>query len=231
MFERLLTLIDDDTLKIISNKKLLLVGVGGVGGYAFEALIRSGFSDITIVDGDTIALSNLNRQIITTEHNINEEKVLEAQKRALAINSKAHIKPIFAFLTKENFSEYINEDYDYIIDACDDIKVKIELIKYAQEKNIKIITCLGTGRKLNPCKLEITTLNKTYNDPLAKKLRSSLRRENINLKIPVVFSSEEAIKTVGTIGSAIFVPAVAGIYLANYIFKDILNNNYQESVK
>ena len=96
------------------------------------------------------------------------------------------------------------------------------MIKYAKTHNIKIITSLGTGRKFNPEKLEITTLNKTFNDPLAKKLRSELRKQNIDLNVPVVFSSEEALNTGNVIGSAIFVPACAGIFIANYIFRDII---------
>lgn len=222
MFERLEKLIGKEDLKKIEKAKVLLVGVGGVGGYALEALARSGFKEITIVDGDNIDLTNLNRQIITNIENIGYRKVKVAKNRVLSINPTININIIDILLTKENFEDYINDTYDYIIDACDDMKIKIELIKYAKENNIKIITCLGTGRKLNPTKLEITTLDKTYNDPLAKKLRYELRKENISLKIPVVFSREEAIKTDGMVGSAIFVPACAGLMLANYIFKDII---------
>ena len=129
------------------------------------------------------------------------------------------------YLNEENFNDFVNENYDYIIDACDDILVKILLLKYAKAHNIKIITSLGTGRKFDPSKLQITTLNKTFNDPLAKKLRNELRKQNIDLNIPVVFSSEEAINTGNVIGSAIFVPATAGILLANYVFKDILKKS------
>lgn len=222
MFERLEKLIGKEDLKRIEKSKVLLVGVGGVGGYALEALARSGFKEITVVDGDSVDLSNLNRQIITNIENIGKRKVKVAKNRVLLINPTININIIDILLTKENFEDYINDTYDYIIDACDDMKIKIELIKYAKENNIKIITCLGTGRKLNPTKLEITTLDKTYNDPLAKKLRYELRKENISLKIPVIFSIEEAIKTDGMISSAIFVPACAGIMLANYVFKDII---------
>ncbi len=222
MFERLLTIISEHDLNKIKNAKILLVGVGGVGGYALESLIRSGFEDISIVDGDVINISNLNRQIISKMDNLKHSKAQEAKLRAISINPNAKINAIEEFLTKENFSSIINDYYDYILDACDDIPIKIELIKYAKEHNIKIITCLGTGKKLDPTKLEITTLNKTYNDPLAKKLRYLLKKEDIDLKIPVVFSSEEAIKTENIVGSVIFVPASAGILLANYVFMDII---------
>lgn len=225
MFDRLLKLITEEDLKKIEKQKILLVGIGGVGGYTLESLIRSGFKNISIIDGDVISDSNLNRQIIAKTTNINKSKVAEAKIRCLEINPSANIKTIETFLTIDNFNDYINEEYDYIIDACDDIKVKIELIKYAKEHNIKIITSLGTGRKLDPLKLEITKLNKTFNDPLAKKLRTELRKRDIDLNVPVVFSSEGAIDTGDTIGSAIFVPATAGILLANYIFCDVIKKN------
>ncbi len=225
MFNRLLQLISLEDLKVIQKKRILLVGVGGVGGYALESLIRSGFQNITIIDGDVIDITNLNRQIIANTTNIGKLKSEVAKKRCLDINPGANIKAISVFLNQDNFQEYINKDYDYIIDACDDIKIKVLLIKYAQENEIKIISALGTGRRLDPTKLEIIKLNKTFNDPLAKKLRYELKKENISHNIPVVFSSEEAIKTEDTIGSAIFVPALAGILMANYIFNDAKEKN------
>lgn len=222
MFTRLIPLIGNDNLEKIKNAKILLVGVGGVGGFTLEALVRSGFNNITIVDGDTIEESNLNRQIIATKSNISKRKTEEALNRCLSINSDINIKTIDKMLTKDNFSKYINEDYDYIIDACDDLNIKVTLIKYAKTNNIKIISALGTGKKLNPKYLEITSLAKTENDPLARKLRSMVRKENLDLDIPVIFSKETSIDTKNIIGSCIFVPAVAGIYLANYVFLDII---------
>ena len=222
MFERLISLIGENNLKKIQDTKILLVGIGGVGGFTLEALVRSGFKNITIIDGDTIEESNLNRQIITSKENIGKDKTDEALNRYLLINPNLNLKAINIFLTKENFHEWINEYYDYIIDACDDIDIKVELIRYAEEKQIKIISALGTGKKLNPKYLEITKLNKTENDALAKKLRQRLRKENLSLNIPVVFSKETSIDTKNIIGSCIFVPSVAGIYLANYVFMDII---------
>lgn len=219
MFQRLLTIINEGDFKKIQNTSILLVGVGGVGGYSLEALIRSGFLNITIIDGDIIDITNLNRQIIATNENIGLSKVLEAKKRALNINGMANIKTVNTYLTKDNFDTYINEKYDFIIDACDDIDIKIELIKYARKNDINIICALGTGRKIKPELLKISTLNKTFNDPLAKKLRHELRKENMDLNIPVVFSEEEAINTNNEVGSMVFVPAVAGIYLANYVLR------------
>lgn len=223
MFERMLKIISDDDLEKIKKTKILLVGVGGVGGFALEALVRSGFGNITVIDGDIIEVSNLNRQIIALNNNLKESKVEEAIKRVKSINETVNIKGINVFLTEDNFKQYVNDDYDYIIDACDDLKVKLELVKYSVKNNIKIITCLGTGRKIKPELLKITSLDKTFNDPLAKKLRTLFRREQLSLKIPVIFSTEEAIKTEGMVGSLIFVPACAGIMLANYVLRDILN--------
>ena len=225
MFERLSALVSSKELNIIYKSKILLVGVGGVGGFAFEALIRSGFKNITLIDGDIIALSNLNRQIISNMTNIGQDKVNVAKNRALAINKDLNIEEHKVYLTKENFNLYINEAYDYIIDACDDIDIKIALIKYAHTHNIKIITCLGTRKKLDATSLEITKLNKTFNDPLAKKLRYLLRQENIDLNIPVVFSKEASIDTKNVIGSAIFVPGVAGLLMANKVFLDLIKTN------
>ena len=222
MFERLIPLIGKENLNKIKNTKILLVGIGGVGGFTLECLVRSGFENITIIDGDTIDESNLNRQLVTNKENINHLKVDEALNRYNKINSSLNLKGIKAFLTKENFQNYIKDDYDYIIDACDDIFIKVELIRYAEEKGIKIISALGTGKKLNPTYLQITTLDKTENDPLAKKLRNLVRKENLNIKIPVVFSKEEVRNKDKVIASAIFVPATAGIYLANYVFLDII---------
>ncbi len=223
MFDRILKLITKEELDNISSKHILLVGVGGVGGYVLESLIRSGFKHISIVDGDVIGLSNLNRQIIAKMDNLGCSKVLEAKKRVLSINPDANIEVIDKFLTVDNMHEYIKEDYDYIIDACDDVKIKIELIKYAKEKEIPIIVSLGTGRKMNPSLLEVTSLNKTFNDPLAKKLRYELKKQDISLNIPVVFSREEAVDTDGCVGSVIFVPSVAGILMANVVFEHFIN--------
>lgn len=224
MFERLLALISEEDFRKIQDCRVLLVGVGGVGGYALEALVRSGFRNITIVDGDVIAESNLNRQIISKRSNIGEFKVDEAEKRVLEISRDANIKKIKVMLTKDNFNDYINSDFDYIIDACDAIDIKVLLVKYAVSKNIKIVSSLGMAKRLNALDVTLTTLDKTSDCPLAKKMRHDLRKEGMNLNIPVVFSREGVVSTSNeALGSAVFVPAVAGIYLANYVFKDIIN--------
>lgn len=222
MYERTLKIINKEQFNKIIKKPILLVGLGGVGGYALESLVRFGFQNITIVDHDNISLSNLNRQIIATSENIGLAKAEEAQKRATKINKNINIKVLATFLTKDNISQ-LSTKYDYIIDACDTITTKLELIKFAIKNNIKIISCLGTGNRLDPTKLVITDIWQTNYDPVAKILRKLLRDNNINTKIPVIWSKEIPIKTGDSQpGSICTVPAVAGIYMVSYIINDSL---------
>ena len=181
MLDRLHLILDDITINNFKNAKILIVGIGGVGGYALECLVRSGFENITIVDSDIIDKSNLNRQIISLNSNLGINKTEVAKKRSLDINPKATINIINEFVLEDNISVLFKNDYDYIIDACDTITTKILLIKNAYEKNIKIISCLGTGNRFDSTRLGITKLNKTYNDPLAKNLRRILREKNLKI--------------------------------------------------
>lgn len=223
--DRILKIIPKEKLDVIQNLKVLIIGVGGVGGYALESLVRTGIKNITIIDKDKIDESNLNRQIIALKSNINKSKVEEAKKRALDIRSNINIKTYELFLDKNNLVSTLDENkYDYIIDACDNITVKLELIKYAQENNIELISSLGTGNRLNPEELKITTLDKTYNDPLGKVLRKLVKDNNLNKKVTVLWSKEIPIKTLDrTPGSLMFVPASAGILIASYIIRKELN--------
>ncbi len=223
--DRILKLIDKDAFDKIQNLKVLIVGVGGVGGYALEALVRSGVLNITIIDKDKIEESNLNRQIISLKSNITRSKVEEAKIRALNIRSDANIIAIEKFLTKDNLIDTLNNiKYDYIIDACDNVTVKVELIDYALKNSINIISCVGTGNRFNPEELEITTLNKTYNDPLAKVMRKILKERHIKDKVTVCWSKELPLKIDSrTPGSMIFVPASAGILIASYIIRKEIN--------
>lgn len=222
MFERTLQVIDENVFRKVQSSKILLVGVGGVGGFALEALVRSGFINITIIDHDVIDESNLNRQIITNCENIGKNKIEEAKKRCLDINPNLNIDAKTVFLGENNIDDIVDCEYDYIIDACDTITTKYLLIKTALEKNIKIISCMGTGNRLNPSKLSVTTLNKTNNDPLAKAMRSILKKNQVSSKIPVVWSSELPRKTnTRSPGSLIMVPATAGMLLVYYILDEI----------
>ena len=222
MYERTLKIINKEQFNKIIKKPILLVGLGGVGGYALESLVRFGFQNITIIDHDNISLSNLNRQIIATSENIGLAKAEEAQKRATKINKNINIKVLATFLTKDNISQ-LSTEYDYIIDACDTITTKLELIKFAIKNNIKIISYLCTLNRLDTTKLVITDIWQTNYDPVAKILRKLLRDNNINTKIPVIWSKEIPIKTGDSQpGSICTVPAVAGIYMVSYIINDSL---------
>lgn len=224
MFERNISLIGNDKFNLLKTKKVLIVGLGGVGGYALETLIRSGFTNIDIVDFDKIDITNLNRQIITTQKNIGLLKVQEATLRAKAINPDININTYPLFLTYENANEILSNNYDYIIDACDSVDTKVELIKYSLNNNIKLISSMGTAKKMDPTKLSITTLDKTNYDPLAKVMRKKIKDLKLNIKKVKVVSSTEIPLTSETLGSFMMVPATAGILCAKYIIDDILND-------
>ena len=224
MFDRLLKLISEDDLAKLNKTKVLLVGVGGVGGNALEALVRAGIGNITIVDSDKIEESNLNRQIISLHSNIGEEKVDVAKKRMLDINPNLNINTINEFISQDNIDILFNDTYDYIIDACDTVSTKVLLIKEAKLRDINIISCMGTGNRFDPSRVKIVDIAKTSNDPLAKIMRKLLREENIKHQM-VVFSDELPIKVSDrTPGSTSLVPSVAGIYAASYIINNILKN-------
>ena len=220
MFERTINLIGTDNFNKISNLNILLVGLGGVGSFVFESLIRAGVNNLTIVDYDVVTLSNINRQLVANINTIGRKKIDVAIEHAKEINNKINIKALDIKITSENINNLKN-DYDFIVDACDSIDAKISLIKFAKEQNIKIISSMGMGNRLKPQNIKISSLNKTINDPLAKKLRNILRKENINLNIPVVFSEELPIKK-DAINSLVTVPSIAGIYITSYIINSVI---------
>ena len=222
MFERTIKLIGNDNFNKIANTSVAVVGIGGVGGYAVEGLIRSGISYIVIVDYDTIEISNLNRQIISDQKHLGFFKVDEMERRILNINPNCKVIKIYDKLTLDNMDNLFKYSFDYIIDACDTINVKQELIKRCVDNDIKIISCMGTGNKLDPGKLEITDIAKTSYDPIAKRIRKYLKDNHINKKVPVIYSKEQNNKFEGSIPSMIFVPATAGLLCANYVIKDII---------
>ena len=226
MLDRLSMILDENIINKFKDTKVLIVGIGGVGGYALECLVRSGFEKITIVDKDIIDKTNLNRQIIALNSTIGLKKTEIAKKRALDINPNANIEIIDDFILENNIDDLFNMPYDYIIDACDTITTKILLLKKAQENDIKIISCLGTGNRFDSTKLQITKLNKTYNDPLAKNIRRILKEKELKINPYVVWSEELPIDTNNrTPGSIILVPMQAGNLCASFIINDIKNNS------
>ena len=212
MFDRLELLIGKENIEKISKINVLIVGIGGVGGTALEALVRSGIKNITIIDKDVFSESNLNRQILSTRDSIGLYKVDVGINRCKSINPDVNITGLKINLDEKNVNEL--EYFDFIIDACDDINAKLALMQYANKNNINLISSMGTGKRLNPSNVIITRLDKTNNDPLAKKMRYEARKRGLKLNIPVVCSKEEPINNDRIIASSIFVPSTAGLMLA-----------------
>ena len=216
MFDRTIALIGQDNLDKIESKHILIIGVGGVGGYAIEALIRSGIHNITLVDYDNIDISNINRQIIAKESNVGKLKVEAWKERINEINSSVLVNTLPLKIDENNIDILFKNSYDYIIDACDTVIVKKLLIKKCHEKNIKLITVCGSLVKI--CDIKDTSY-----DPLAKSIRKYVKDEKIRGKVPVVFSSEEPKKNdKNLVSSMMMVPATAGINAAYYVINDII---------
>lgn len=225
-FIRTINLIGEDNFNKLKNKHILIIGLGGVGGYSLEAIARSGVNNITIVDYDKIDVSNINRQIIANINNVGEYKVDEWFRRIKSINPDCNINIINKKIDLDNIDILFNDNIDYIIDACDTIIVKKQLIIECINRDIKLISCMGMGNKLDPSKTEITSLDKTNNDKIAKILRKFVKDNKINKKIMVVSSTEEVIKNESnTINSISYIPSVAGLLLASYVINDIIKSN------
>jgi tRNA A37 threonylcarbamoyladenosine dehydratase len=218
---RLESLIGENSILKIKKLKVLIIGLGGVGGYTLESLTRCGVENLTIVDGDVIKPSNINRQIVATSKNNNKYKTKEWKKRIKLINPNAKVNIINTHISEENIEVLFSDNYDYIIDACDTTRVKVRLIKECSNRGIKLISSMGTANKLDATKLIITTLDKTNTDPLAKKIRKDLGKEKELMKdVVVVTSSEKAVNS-KMLGSTAYVPAVAGLFITNYIINNV----------
>ncbi|MBQ8472374.1 MAG: tRNA threonylcarbamoyladenosine dehydratase [Bacilli bacterium] len=223
-FARFKLLVNDKFLKI-KNLNILVIGVGGVGGYAVESLVRSGVNNITIVDYDTIDITNINRQIIALHSTIGKKKIDVLKTRILDINPNCNVK-IFDIFYEEATKDKINLlEYDYIVDCCDSLKSKELLIREAIKNNIKIISSMGAGFKFDPSKIKITKLKNTNYDKLAKALRNKLKDNKKCLEIPVVFSDESSSIKSDVIGSNSYIPSIFGLYLTSYIINDCLEEN------
>lgn len=227
MFQRLEKIIGNSSLELIHNTSVMVIGIGGVGGYAVEGLVRSGIQNIILVDFDTVDITNKNRQIIALDSTIGMKKVDVMKNRILDINKECNVITIDDFLNLENTGVIINKYHpDYVVDACDTMTTKKEIIASCLKYNIKFISSMGTGNKLNPKHLKISDLSKTNYDPLAKILRKWVKDEKIKGKIPVLWSDEIPIKTHDrTPGSTSFVPSSAGLMIASYIINDIIKTS------
>ena len=222
-FSRLEKVIGSDNVNDLSKKSVLVLGVGGVGGYVVEALARSNIGTLILVDYDKVEESNINRQIIALNSTIGRSKVDVLEERIKDINSGCKVIKIDKFIDNNNFNELFDNNIDYFVDACDTVLVKKLVIKECLKRNIPFISSMGTGNKLDPSKLVITDIRKTVNDPLARILRKFVRDEKINKKVMVLTSSELPIKTKDrTPGSTAFVPSSAGLLIASYIVRSFI---------
>lgn len=222
MFDREIRLIGIDKYNLIKSKTVAIIGLGGVGGYALETLVRSGIESIILVDYDTIDISNINRQIIATTKNIGTKKIEAAKLRALEINPNCKITTLDLKLNEDNIDSLFNFKIDYIIDACDTINVKKRLILECHKRKIKLISAMGSGNKLDPTKFSICDIRKTSYDPIAKIIRKFVIENKIKEKVMVVSSTEAPKKIEGVISSISYVPSVVGIYLTTYVINDII---------
>ena len=222
MFERSEILYGKEFYKKLSDKKVAIFGLGGVGGFVFEGLVRNGISNFLLVDADKFEESNLNRQILSNANNLGKAKVDVAKEHGLSIRKDLNIETKEVFFSEETLSSFDFSDVDYIVDCIDSIKSKILLIEIANKYNIPIISSMGAGNRYEPNKLMITDIFKTSGDPIAKILRKALKDRDIkHLKVGV--SLELPIKREDrVIASAIFVPGSMGLLLASEVIKDLL---------
>ncbi len=214
-------LLTNTQIEKIESARVALFGLGGVGGYTLEALVRMGIKNLFLCDGDKFDESNLNRQILSLESNIGKEKVEVAKERALSIDKDIKIDTCIEFINSSNIKT-IDFNFDYIIDAIDDTDAKVLLIKKAKELNIPIISMMGAGNRLNAI-FKVSDINKTKEDPLSKKMRYLLKCEGIN-HVKVVYTEDKPLKSSkdGVIGSISYVVGMAGLTLANEVINDLI---------
>lgn len=227
LFSRTELLIGQEGIEKLKKSKVAIFGIGGVGSYVVEGLVRAGIQNFILVDNDTVSLSNLNRQLIATTNTIGKAKVEIEKQRILEINPKAKVEIYQEFFLPET-EGILDTTIDYIVDAIDTITAKIELIMRANNLQIPIISSMGTGNKLDATKFEVTDIYKTSVCPLAKVMRKVLKQKGIK-KLKVVYSKEEPIKIKKeetnkkqVPGSISFVPSVAGLIIAGEVIKDII---------
>lgn len=223
MFDRLEKIIGYDNICKLNKTSVAVVGVGGVGSYAVESLARNGIGKLVLIDFDYIDMTNINRQIEALHSTIGKKKIEELKLRILDINPSCEVVVIDKFIDKNNINLIFDEKIDYLIDACDTISTKKEIITECIKKNVKFISSMGTGNKTNPQLLSITTLDKTNYDPLAKIMRKWAKDNGIERKIKVVSSIEKPIKAKDrTPGSCSLVPSTAGILCASFVINDVI---------
>lgn len=218
-------LLGEEGIERLKKASVCIFGVGGVGSYVSEAIGRSGIGNIMLVDFDTVAPSNVNRQIPATSETIGRKKVEVMTERIRAINPDAEVLSVDAFCTPENAESLVPEKCDYVIDAIDTVSAKLAIIEICKKRNIPVISCMGTGNKLDPTRFRITDIYKTSVCPLCRVMRRELKKRDINA-LTVLYSDEEPIKTgTDTIGSVPFVPSCAGLMIAGHVISKISGVN------
>ncbi len=221
--ERTSYLIGEEGVERLARKHVALFGVGGVGGYVAEALGRAGIGRLTLVDKDTVSVSNINRQIIATYETVGQSKTAVMEQRLRSINPDIVVECRDCFFLPDTADSFDFSEYDYVVDAVDTVTAKLELVMRAREAGVPIISCMGTGNKLVPSRFEIADISKTTVCPLAKVMRRELKKRGVT-HLKVLYSTEEPIKhPEATVpGSISFVPPVAGLLIAGEVIKDLL---------
>lgn len=232
--ERTELLLGEEKLQVLNNAKVLIAGVGGVGGYAAEQLVRTGIGNITIVDHDTIHDSNRNRQIVALTSTVGKSKVDVLKERFRQINPELKLTIIDDFLRDEKMPKIITNEYDYVIDAIDTLSPKVSLLHHCVTNEIKVVSSMGAGAKTDPTQTKVSDISKSYNCRLALYIRKHLHRLGIYKGFKVVFSTEKADKTAvvdveneqnkkSIVGTISYMPAVFGCFCAYVVVDELLN--------
>ena len=252
-FSRTQLLLGQPAMKKLSECRVAVFGIGGVGGFTCEALVRSGVGAFDLIDDDKVCLTNINRQIIATRSSIGKYKVDVMRERMLDINPDVQVREWKTFFLPENADDFPFEEYDYVVDAVDTVTAKIQLVMKANEHGVPVISCMGAGNKLDPTQFKVSDIYKTRYCPLAKVMRHEMKKRGVK-KLKVVYSEEKALRPIedmsiscrnhcvcppGTAhkcterrdipGSTAFVPSVAGLIIAGEVIKDLTSKEFTEA--
>ncbi len=238
IFERSELLLGEKSTEILGNKKVAVIGIGGVGSYVLEGLVRSGIGEFLLVDNDTVNESNINRQLIATMDTIGLKKTDVAKERCQKINPNVKIQTLDTFVLKDNIQSLNLQNFDFIVDAIDTVSAKIALAEFCFENKIDIISAMGTGNKLSPLHFEICDIFDTKVDPLAKVMRRELKKRGIE-RLNVCYSTEEYLRREGSLNedgshtrpvtaSLPFVPSVCGLYISYFVVKKLLGKDFPQ---
>lgn len=220
--ERSKQLLGEEKISSFKNKVVLVIGIGGVGGTALEALARTGIKKFILVDCDNVDITNLNRQVLYTKNDVGKSKVDVAKNYILDISDTIEVQTYKARIGEISLDSILNQKVDFIVDAIDSVEGKLHIYEYALKHDIPLISSLGMGNRIDPELVTITKLSKTENDPLARKIRTEARKRGLDLsKISVVFSKENPILKSKTPYSVMMVPSTAGLLIAKYVLTTI----------